>query len=193
MFYMLVRQINWDTNLVDKFRAQGSSLLAVLVAQLCPNSVAPHGLSPARLLCSVEFSGQEYWIRLPFPSSGDLHDPGIEPGSLAWQADSLLSEPPGIVYPTPTTIIVIVTVWLPFPCKDKSEINQKSSWFIFSEIDLFLKVEKFKNDDTDKTSLRLSATACKNTDFYEPKEITNLLCQWIFLIWADSALRSSCK
>ena len=38
---------------------------------------------------------QEYWSGLPFPSSGDLPDPGIEPGSPAWQADALPSEPPG--------------------------------------------------------------------------------------------------
>ena len=44
---------------------------------------------------SMEFSRQEYWSGLPFPSPGDLPDPGIEPGSLALQADSLLSEPPG--------------------------------------------------------------------------------------------------
>ena len=42
---------------------------------------------------------------------------------------------------TPTMIVVIVTIWLPFLCEDKSEINQKSSWFIFSEINLLLKVE----------------------------------------------------
>ena len=33
---------------------------------------------------------------LPFPSPGDLPDPGIKPGSPALQADSLSSEPPGI-------------------------------------------------------------------------------------------------
>ena len=44
---------------------------------------------------SMEFSMQEYWSRLPFPSLGDLPDPGIEPGSLALQADAFLSEPPG--------------------------------------------------------------------------------------------------
>ena len=32
---------------------------------------------------------------MPFPSPGDLPDPGIEPGSLALQADALTSEPPG--------------------------------------------------------------------------------------------------
>ena len=44
---------------------------------------------------SVGFSRQEYWSGLPFPSPGDLPDPGIEPGSPTLQADALLSEPPG--------------------------------------------------------------------------------------------------
>ena len=42
------------------------------------------------------FSRQEYWSGLPCPSPGDLPYPGIKPGSPTWQADSLLSEPPGI-------------------------------------------------------------------------------------------------
>ena len=37
------------------------------------------------------FYKQEYWTGLPFPSLGDLSDPGIEPGSPALQAESLLS------------------------------------------------------------------------------------------------------
>ena len=40
----------------------------------------------------MEFSRQEYWSGLPFPSPGDLPDPGIEQGSPALQADSLPSE-----------------------------------------------------------------------------------------------------
>ena len=44
---------------------------------------------------SMEFSRQEYWSGLPFPSPGDLPDPGIKPGSPALQADALSSEPPG--------------------------------------------------------------------------------------------------
>ena len=43
------------------------------------------------------FSRQECWSGLPFPSPGDLPDPGIEPGSSALQADALPSEPPGNV------------------------------------------------------------------------------------------------
>ena len=44
---------------------------------------------------SMGFSRQEYWSGLPFPSPGDLPDPGIEPWSPALQADALTSEPPG--------------------------------------------------------------------------------------------------
>ena len=44
---------------------------------------------------SMGFSRQECWSGLPFPSPGDLPNPGIEPGSLALRADTLPSEPPG--------------------------------------------------------------------------------------------------
>ena len=63
------------------------------VTQLCltatPWTVA-HQAPP-----SMGFSRQEYWCGLPFPSPGDLPDPGIEPRSPALQADTLTSEPPG--------------------------------------------------------------------------------------------------
>ena len=44
---------------------------------------------------SMGFSRQECWSGLPFPSPGDLPDPGIEPGSPASEADALTSEPAG--------------------------------------------------------------------------------------------------
>ena len=44
---------------------------------------------------SMGFSRQGYWSGLPFPSPGELPDPGIEPGSPILQADTLPSEPPG--------------------------------------------------------------------------------------------------
>ena len=44
---------------------------------------------------SKEFSGQEHWSGLPFPSPGDFPNPGIKTGSPALQADSLPTEPPG--------------------------------------------------------------------------------------------------
>ena len=48
-----------------------------------------------KALLSMEFSRQEYWSGLPFPSPGDLPHPGIQPGSATLQADALPSEPPG--------------------------------------------------------------------------------------------------
>ena len=41
------------------------------------------------------FSRQEYWSGLPFPSTGDLPNSGIEPGSPTFQAEALTSEPQG--------------------------------------------------------------------------------------------------
>ena len=56
-------------------------------------------LSPWTLACqaslTMEFSRQEYWSGYPFPFPEDHPDPGIEPGSPAFQVDSLPSEPPG--------------------------------------------------------------------------------------------------
>ena len=56
---------------------------------------------------SMGFSRQECWSGLPFPSPGDLPDPGIEPGSLALQADALPSEPPG----KPPVSNTILHIW----------------------------------------------------------------------------------
>ena len=53
---------------------------------------------------SMEFSRQEYWSGLPFPSPGDLSNPGIKPGSPALQADALTSEPPG----KPTFLLILI-------------------------------------------------------------------------------------
>ena len=55
---------------------------------MTPWSVA--GRSPLYM----EFSRQEYWSELPFPSPEDLSDPGIQPGSSALQANSSPSDPP---------------------------------------------------------------------------------------------------
>ena len=51
-------------------------------------------VSRKSLICrpgSMEFSRQKYWSGLPFPAPGDLRNSGIEPGSPALLADSLLS------------------------------------------------------------------------------------------------------
>ena len=73
---------------------------------LIPKKVKVKSLSCVRLLvtpwtvgyqasASMGFSRQKYWSGLPFPSPGDLPNPGIEPRSPALEADALTSEPPG--------------------------------------------------------------------------------------------------
>ena len=60
--------------------------LKVKVTQLCLTLRDP-------MDWSMEFSRPEYWSGLPFPSPGDLPNPGIEPRSPTLQADSLPAEP----------------------------------------------------------------------------------------------------
>ena len=76
--------------------------LTALVTATSPQSCFIHVPLFARLwtvACqtplSMEFSRQEYSSGLPFPSPGDLPDPGIKPGSPALQTHSLPSEPLG--------------------------------------------------------------------------------------------------
>ena len=74
---------------------------ACLVAQSCPTLCDSMGSSLTDSsgrargsdYLSMEFSRQEYWNGLPFPSPGDLPDSGIEPGYPVLLADSLPSEP----------------------------------------------------------------------------------------------------
>ena len=61
-------------------------------AQSCLTLCNPMDYS---LLGSMGFSRQECWSGLPFPSPGDLFNPGIEPRSPALQADFLPAEPQG--------------------------------------------------------------------------------------------------
>ena len=65
------------------------------VAQMCPTLCYPLDCSPRSSSLSMGFSSQEYWSGLPFPSPGDLPNPGIEPRSPALHTDALTSEPPG--------------------------------------------------------------------------------------------------
>ena len=62
------------------FEANMSLYYAVLCAQLCPTLHYPLDCSPPGP-SGVEFSRQEYWDGLPFPSPGDLPSAGIQPTS----------------------------------------------------------------------------------------------------------------
>ena len=75
---------------LERFRSY-SSYCCCLVAKSCPTFLQPHGLA-CQICLSMGFPRQEYWSGLPFPSPGDLPDPGIEPRRLHllyWQEDSL--------------------------------------------------------------------------------------------------------
>ena len=76
------------------FAASLRKLSGSLVAESCPALTTPWTVARQAPL-SMAFPKQESWSGLPFPSPGDLPDPGIEPGSPASQADSLPTEPPG--------------------------------------------------------------------------------------------------
>ena len=64
------------------------------VAQSCPTLCDPWTVAH-QVPLSMGFSRKEYWSGLPFPSPGDLPNPGIESGSPTLQADALTSDPPG--------------------------------------------------------------------------------------------------
>jgi len=76
---------------------------------------------------SVGFSRQEYWSRLPFPSPGDLPDPGIEPPSSvspALQANSIPAEPSG----KPVAVGLTWHYYLHYVCISESQIFGTSEW-----------------------------------------------------------------
>ena len=65
-----------------------------LVTRSCPTLLRPMDCSlPGSLVNG--FPRQEYWSGLPFPSPGDLPDPGIEPISPALAGGFFTTEPPG--------------------------------------------------------------------------------------------------
>ena len=65
------------------------------VAQSCPTLCNPVDCSlPGSSVHG--FSRQEYWSGLPFPSPGDLPNPGIEPRSPTLEVDASTSEPPNL-------------------------------------------------------------------------------------------------
>ena len=77
-----------------EFKITSFTVCAVLSRSVVSDSLRPHGLQPARILCPWRFSRQEYWNGFPCPPPGDLPNLGIKPGYPALQVDSLPTEPP---------------------------------------------------------------------------------------------------
>ena len=68
------------------------NMCVVLVAQLCPTLCDPMNCSPPDFSVHGILQARKLeWVAISF--SGDLPDPGFEPGCSALQADSLPSEP----------------------------------------------------------------------------------------------------
>ena len=95
----------------------GNTAAACLVTLVCMCvCVAPQ---PGSLVLRI--LRQEYWSGLPFPSPGDLANPGIKPRSLALQEDSLPSEPTGkpnyyiILYVCVCVCVCVCVIFLATP------------------------------------------------------------------------------
>ena len=76
---------------------------------------------------SMEFSRQEYWSELSFPSQGDLPDPGIELRFSALQADSLPSKPPLYICRSQFIPLPPLPPWCPYACVSISALQIGSS------------------------------------------------------------------
>ena len=79
-------------NIIFYFMPITRLAMLVLVTQSCLTVCDPMDCSPPGSSVHEIFSRQGYWSVLPFPSPGDLPNPGIEARSPALQADSLPTE-----------------------------------------------------------------------------------------------------
>ena len=70
-------------------------IVVMLITQSCPNLCEPMDCVAQEASLFMEFSRQKFWRGQPFPSPGDLPDPGIKSRSPALQANPLQSEPQG--------------------------------------------------------------------------------------------------
>ena len=106
--------ISFRIDSFDLFDVQGTlKIVFCSITSVGSDSVTPWVAHQAPL--PMEFSRQEYWSGFPFPSPGDLPDPGIELGSPALQADSLPSKPPGSPESSPEQFESISSLVLSLP------------------------------------------------------------------------------
>ena len=96
------RSVTWSrpcyspqlTSLLFSSLEAGVCCCSCLVPKLCPSLYDPMNCSPPAPL-SLGFPRQKYWSGSPFPSPGDLPDPGIEPTSPAMAGSFFTTEPQG--------------------------------------------------------------------------------------------------
>ena len=115
----------------------------VCVCSVMSDSFQPHGLQPARLLCPWNFSRQEYWSGLPFPTPEDLPNPGIEPTSSPLAGGFFTTSATWEAHACVYTCIFAQTCIFPKPCllqksnsKDILQLQEfksrNQSWLKFS-------------------------------------------------------------
>ena len=80
----------------------------------------------------MDFSKQEYWSGLPFPFPEDIPNPGIEPRSLALQADSLPAEPQG--KPKNTGVGSLSPLQQIFPTQELSQGLLHCRWIFTNQV-----------------------------------------------------------
>ena len=85
--------MNWKKAVWKGCLGYESNYVKVLVAQSCLALVTPWTVALQAPL-SMEFSSQESWSGLPFPTPGNLPDPGIKPTSLALASRFITTKPP---------------------------------------------------------------------------------------------------
>ena len=95
-----------------------NALFEVLGAQLCPTLHNPKGCVAHQAPLPMEFSRQEYWSGLPFPTLENLSHPGVKPGSPTWQAASFTiwaaREAPDALLVEVKMLRSLVYIWMHF-------------------------------------------------------------------------------
>ena len=81
----------------------------MLHTQLCPTLCDPMDYIAHQAPLSMEFSRQEYWSGLPFPTPGDLPDPGVESASSALAGGLFAFVPPGKPHWLASGLFILVT------------------------------------------------------------------------------------
>ena len=117
---------------------------------------------------SMEFSRQQYWSVLPFPSPGHLPNPGFKPESPALQADASPSEPSGKpkpmstepVMPSKHLILCCPLLLLPSTLPSIRVFSNESALHIRWPVDLI------KSNQNPKSSGEQGLEAATETDFF---------------------------
>ena len=131
------------------------------VSQLCPTLCNPWTVACQAPL-SMEFSKQECWSALPYPSPGNLSDPEIEPKSPTLQADSLPSEPTG---KPPLSARALLSLPI-YNCK-ATDLHPRSSA-------MYILIYSFRHETSDNSFNLLQLNTRASHIYYLPLSFTEL-------------------